>query len=398
MTQLTIQTKLLEEKSLLGDQNQEWMDMTDAVNRQKSWFCEKWTTGWVIDCDSCFKTAVLTALWVTAKFVVQLLGTVTGIMPLISYIERVMRPSPPLDFVLQKKGFKSGIPLGKGAQGRVYLVTDIDSNQFACKEFLYYDRRLVSIGTKRGEALAPSLPNHPAFLKTHKFIITSKSKHQRKFVNPSDLHNYSKDAYISGILTPFIPNTKDLNKVIAKKHLTKEQVRLIGYQVASGLKALHEKGLMHRDIKLENILVDEDWNVKIIDFGFLKSLDNGRAKTPCGPLEYMAPDITRKHYFQDYGVKAEAWSFGILLYVMAFHKWPSCSNTSNPRMQYILDWIERGHTIESCSDKPKFPIYDQDFWNLLNKLICRESKRITVAEALNEPFFKSCILHRETVR
>jgi serine/threonine protein kinase len=55
---------------------------------------------------------------------------------------------------------------------------------------------------------------------------------------------------------------------------------------------LHSKGIMHRDLKLENILVDENGYLKIIDYGLAKTLSEGQtSKTFCGTPEYLAPEM-----------------------------------------------------------------------------------------------------------
>ena len=72
--------------------------------------------------------------------------------------------------------------------------------------------------------------------------------------------------------------------------------------------------LFFRDLKPENILIDENGNVKLIDFGFAKFLDDGKTYTLCGTHTYMSPEIING---KSYGKEADWWAFGVILYQMA---------------------------------------------------------------------------------
>ncbi len=78
---------------------------------------------------------------------------------------------------------------------------------------------------------------------------------------------------------------------------------------------------MHRDVKMENILVDEEGLVKIIDFGFGVKLDKGDALYDfCGTPHYIPPEVVRKKGY--FGKQADVWSLGVLFYKVATGSFP----------------------------------------------------------------------------
>ena len=77
---------------------------------------------------------------------------------------------------------------------------------------------------------------------------------------------------------------------------------------------MHEKGIMHRDLKLENIMVDSTGYIKIIDYGLAKMLQRDELATSyCGTPEYLAPEMI-SHAGHDFTV--DWWAVGILIYEM----------------------------------------------------------------------------------
>ena len=82
--------------------------------------------------------------------------------------------------------------------------------------------------------------------------------------------------------------------------------------------------MVHRDIKLENILLDKQTNVKICDFGLSKILrpeDKG-LKERCGTLSYMAPEMINKTGKLRYNQSVDIWSAGVVLYTMIYGQYP----------------------------------------------------------------------------
>ena len=89
----------------------------------------------------------------------------------------------------------------------------------------------------------------------------------------------------------------------------------------------HQMGLCHRDLKLENILVDDQFNLRLIDFGMSKTLAyllDGSKEIP-NPREgtelYMAPEIDSEEPVQD-GTKSDVFALGCILFTMYFYQYP----------------------------------------------------------------------------
>ena len=77
---------------------------------------------------------------------------------------------------------------------------------------------------------------------------------------------------------------------------------------------IHAQGIVHRDIKLENILIDKDLTIKIADFGLATSGDTDRLTEFVGSKGYMAPEITEKREYN--GAEADIFSLGVVLFIL----------------------------------------------------------------------------------
>uniref|UniRef100_A0AAY4EK89 Protein kinase C n=1 Tax=Denticeps clupeoides TaxID=299321 RepID=A0AAY4EK89_9TELE len=134
-------------------------------------------------------------------------------------------------------------------------------------------------------------------------------------------------------------------------------------EIVSGLQFLHSKGIVYRDLKLDNILLDMDGHIKIADFGMCKENMTGEARTStfCGTPDYIAPEILLG---QKYGSSVDWWSFGVLLYEMLIGQSPFHGRDEEELFQSIR------------TDDPCYPRWlPKEARDILVKLFVREPER-----------------------
>ncbi|XP_076416998.1 putative sperm motility kinase W [Peromyscus maniculatus bairdii] len=118
-----------------------------------------------------------------------------------------------------------------------------------------------------------------------------------------------------------------------------EEARVIFRQVVSAVHFLHQRHIAHRDIKLENILVDAAGNAKLCDFGMAIEITEGQMlEEICGSLLYWAPEILARKPYD--GLAGDMWSLGIVLYVLVTGHFPY--------MEETLEGMHRVITTTMC--------------------------------------------------
>ncbi|OXB72118.1 UNVERIFIED_CONTAM: hypothetical protein H355_015354, partial [Colinus virginianus] len=106
-----------------------------------------------------------------------------------------------------------------------------------------------------------------------------------------------------------------------KGKLSEDEARVLFKQVCSALQHMHSRKIVHRDLKLENILLDNKGRAKLIDFGFASIMKDGvLCRMRCGTPSYMPPEILMKKEYD--GSAADIWSLGVVLYAMLHGCYP----------------------------------------------------------------------------
>ena len=111
---------------------------------------------------------------------------------------------------------------------------------------------------------------------------------------------------------------------------------ILSLEVLFGLKFLHAKKILYRDLKLENMLIGQDGHIRIADFGFSKVniKDNDKTKTILGTPDYMAPEICKK---VPYDFKVDVWAWGICFYVMVEGTFPFFGDNEDEIYESIIN-------------------------------------------------------------
>jgi len=158
------------------------------------------------------------------------------------------------------------------------------------------------------------------------------------------------------------------------------EVRKIFRQVTKAIEHSHKNGIVNRDIKLENILIDKKGRVTVIDFGLCDTVKiEQKSERFCGSVDYVAPEVLAKKSYS--GFSADVFSLGVVLYTLLFAQFP-----------FVVS--ERLSAIASGKKQPDVQFSDQSFVTdsakeLIRKMINPEpTERISLEEVHNHKWMK----------
>ena len=270
-----------------------------------------------------------------------------------------------LNFSPEKK-YKIISNIGQGSYGNVFLATNIYTKEKVAIKKIYKSNDVISESEIINEIEILKKLNHPDIVKVLEFYKT-------------DQAYYIVSEYCSG---------GELFEK-AETYLSETQIAVIFKQILSGLSYLHSNNIVHRDLKLENILIsdteyvaltgEEYLDIKIIDFGnaehFDKKLSN---KNLVGSSYYIAPEIFKKIP----GKQSDLWSAGVILYMLIVGHPPFYGESDKK----ILLNVKKGIYDKNYS---RWKNASNEVQDLIEKLLISDpKKRLSAKEALNHPWFK----------
>ena len=256
--------------------------------------------------------------------------------------------------------------LGDGSYGTVYSVVNNQTGIYAAMKKIekLKENEIDDLEIKNEINILKKL-DHPNIVKIYEFYDTLSDFYiVTEYCKKGELYGYIKNYY------------------------SENQLAVLFYQVFSGLSYLHEKHILHRDLKLENIMIseiEEDINtkekyfwIKIIDFGTAKIFKkNKNEKAVVGSSYYIAPEVLK----QKYNEKCDTWSVGVILYMLICGRAPFDGKNDDE----IIESIKIG---EYNNKHPKLLSRSKEVQDLVSCLLERKiNKRLSAFDALNHPFF-----------
>ena len=265
------------------------------------------------------------------------------------------------------KYYKKIKDLGSGSYGNVYKAKNlIFDNIVAIKTIEKVEDNMIDDLEIKNEINILKTLSHPNIVKIYEFFDTPLYYYIiTEYCKKGELFSYIKNKY------------------------NERQLAVLFYQVFSGLVYLHEKKILHRDLKLENLMVseiekdvvteEEYFWIKIIDFGTAKIFEKNRAeKAVIGSSYYIAPEVLKQRYNE----KCDTWSVGVILYMTLVGAAPFDGKTDE-------DITRRIKIGKYSKNNTRYNEHSEEVKDLVSKLLEKNiDKRLSAKEALNHPWFE----------
>ena len=239
-----------------------------------------------------------------------------------------LHPSIDIDTRLIKQigNYTLGVEVGSGAFGKVVLGKHYLTGETVAIKIL--DKMILSQTPEDYELVRQEI----SILKIvkHKYIV--------------QLYEILQTAQHIFIVMEYCEGKDLMDYILTKTRLSELESLKFFQQLINALFYLHSQNISHRDVKIDNMLLDRNKDLKLVDFGLsTKYTDDTLLDQPCGTVVYAAPEVLDGNEY--HGMLADVWSSGIVLFGMASGYLPFCDQD---------DEINKKHVLEGKIDLPDF--------------------------------------------
>ena len=299
-----------------------------------------------------------------------------------------------LGTLLIKNGTKLYITkhIGEGATSYVYLAVDKYNKEFALK--LYKNSESYFNEINKIRKILPS-----------KYIVKLISNGQGRLERGYSyysfkLFNYFDTGPVEYGLFEYLKNGELQNYVfLLKKKFPEEISRKIFFDILMAVEICHESGISHGDIKLSNIMLSSNFNLKLIDFGFSKNIKDGLISEITGSRFYNAPEMFSSATKGYVGTLSDIFSLGVVLFVLVMGFYPfDKPNITDSRYKFISKKDFQGFW-KKCEQKKALSNNNsnnnnnnifgvsQEFKDLFEKMVCpKPDDRISLSQIKKHPW------------
>ncbi|NP_001084256.1 microtubule affinity regulating kinase 3 L homeolog [Xenopus laevis] len=243
--------------------------------------------------------------------------------------------------------------IGKGNFAKVKLARHIlTGREVAIKIIDKTQLNPTSLQKLFREVRIMKILNHPNIVKLFEVIETEKTLY---------------------LIMEYASGGEVFDYLVAHGRMKEKEARAKFRQIVSAVQYCHQKHIVHRDLKAENLLLDADMNIKIADFGFSNEFTVGnKLDTFCGSPPYAAPELFQGKKYD--GPEVDVWSLGVILYTLVSGSLPF----DGQNLKELRERVLRG--------KYRIPFYmSTDCENLLKRfLVLNPSKRGTLEQIMKD--------------